>query len=87
MAYKLSFKSSVKKDLKKIDIKIAKQIIEKLETDLCANPGKHKMLTGRFSGLYSYRFSDYRAIYSLIDSELIFLVLFIGHRKSVYKEK
>jgi len=77
----------VKKDLKKLDKKKAKQIIEKLETDLCSNPGKHKMLTGRFSGLYSYRISDYRVIYSIIDSELIILVLQIGHRKSVYKKK
>lgn len=70
-----------------MDKQTVKQIIEKLEADLCFNPGKHKMLTGRFTGLYSYRFSDYRTIYSIIDTELTILVLRIGHRKSVYKNK
>jgi mRNA interferase RelE/StbE len=90
LAYKLEFRKSVAKDLKKIDKFQTGRILEALKTDLVNNPGKDKELTGNHSGLYSYRIGDYRVIYSLIDQiqesgeEGIIDIQRIGHRKNIY---
>ena len=34
---------------------------------------------------HSYRVGDYRVICSIVDHELVVLVLQIGHRRDVYK--
>ena len=86
MAYKISYKKSVSKDLKKIDKKQCIKLLNKIETDILKNPKSGKELTGNFSGLYSFRVGDYRIIYSIIpDNEVI--ILRIAHRKEVYKQE
>ena len=83
MGYKISFKSSVFKDLKKIDKTKAAQILNKIENDLSESPDTNPQLTGKFSGLRKYRVGDYRVIYSILDDTL--LILRISHRKDAYK--
>lgn len=38
-----------------------------------------------YKGLYRYRFSDYRVIYQVRQTELLIMVLEVGHRKEIYK--
>ena len=83
MGYKISLKSSVYKDLKKIDKTKAAQILDKIEIDLSESPDSYPQLTGKFSGLRKYRVGDYRVIYSILADTV--LILRIRHRKDTYK--
>ena len=83
MAYKINYKSSVERDLKKIDKSQLKTIFEKIETELAKNPNRFPALTGKFSGLRKFRIGDYRVIYSILDDSV--LVLRIAHRKEAYR--
>jgi mRNA interferase RelE/StbE len=86
--WKVKLKGSAAKSLKSLDTG-TKQRIERfigllIETD---NPRSYgKALQGkRYAGLWRYRIGDYRLICQIKDSELIILLLEIGHRKDIYK--
>ena len=83
MKYKISFKSSVYKDLKKIDKSKALQILDKIEKELSESPDSYPQLTGKFSGLRKFRIGDYRIIFSILKDTV--LILRISHRKDAYK--
>ena len=83
MEYNIVYKSSIKKDLKRIDRKKLQSILEDIENTLRGNPLKGKELKGEFTGLFSYRIGSYRAIYTILGNTVI--VLRISHRKDVYK--
>ena len=82
MAYKISYKRSVIKDLKKIDETTLKKIIVKLEKELSQKPESYPALKGEFAGLRKLRVGNYRIIYAILDKEV--LILRVGHRKEVY---
>jgi len=42
-------------------------------------------LRGNHTGFWRYRIGNYRVICELIDSELVIVVLDIGHRSTVYR--
>ena len=84
MDYKITFKNSVSKDLKRIDTKKASEILDKIETDLTINADKYPALKGKFAGLRKFRVGDYRVIYSIINESTV-LILRIAHRKEVYR--
>jgi mRNA interferase RelE/StbE len=79
----VEYKSSVAKDLRRLDRKEAKRVLKELEDALRADPDSGEPLRGRFKGLLKLRIGDYRAIYVRTDDGV--LVLRIGHRKSVYR--
>lgn len=83
MAYRVEYKESVARDLRKIDRKDAARLIRKLERELSEDPGRGIPLTGPFAGLFKFRVGDYRAIYAKTKDGV--LVLKIGHRKKVYR--
>lgn len=83
MAYKIVYKASVERDLKRIAKTEAKRILNKIEKDLSNNPDKGEPLKGSFQGLYRYRVGTYRVIYTKTVDGI--LVLRIGHRKAVYR--
>ena len=83
MDYKVEYKSSVSRDLKKLDKNVAIRIIQNLERDLGENPNRGVPLSGQFKGLFKYRTGDYRVIYARTGAGV--LVLRIGHRSRVYK--
>ena len=83
MAYKLSYKSSVSKDLKRLQKDEIKRILTGIEAKIVPNPFLGKSLKGDFRGCYRYRFGDYRVIYTILKQEII--VLRIGHRKEIYR--
>jgi mRNA interferase RelE/StbE len=83
LASKVSYKSSVAADLKRLDKLAARRVIEKLERALSADPHAGIPLTGEFHGLFKFRIGDYRVIYTKTHEGV--LVLRIGHRKDVYR--
>lgn len=83
MNYKIAFKKSVSRDLKKIDREQAKRILNKIESDLPQKAETLSILTGKFSGLRKFRVGDFGVIFTIIGDTA--LILRIGHRKEVYK--
>ncbi len=83
MEYNIVYKSSIKKDLRRIDRKKLPAILEDIEGVLKGSPLKGKELKGEFEGLFSYRVGDYRVIYTILGNTV--MVLRISHRKDAYK--
>ena len=83
MKYKIAFKKSVARDLKKIDKEQATRIIKKIEDELPEKAEALPVLTGKFSGLRKFRIGDFRVVFSIIGDTA--LILRIRHRKEVYR--
>ena len=83
MSFKIAFKKSVTRDLKKIEKKQADAILKKIEDALPQKAETFPLLTGQFSGLRTFRVKDYRVIYSIIGDTV--LILRISHRRGAYK--
>ena len=83
MSYKIAFKKSVARDLKKIDNDQVDRILKKIENELPEKVETFPILTGKFSGLRKFRVGDYRVIYSIIGDTAI--ILRISHRREAYR--
>ncbi|MCH8276893.1 MAG: type II toxin-antitoxin system RelE/ParE family toxin [Bacteroidetes bacterium] len=83
MAYNIVYKKSVLRDIKKLDNQAARKLIEQLEKDLSEKPMSYPSLKGQFTGLRKYRYSSYRVIFAILESDV--LVLRIGHRRDIYR--
>jgi mRNA interferase RelE/StbE len=85
LAYNVVYKKSVRRDLKKLSKAEAHRILDQIEQELTKKPESFPVLKGQFAGLRKYRIGDYRVIYALVGTDI--LVLRIGHRRDVYKDK
>ena len=83
MSYKIAFRKSVARDLKKIDRVQADRVLRKIEDELPVKAETFPVLTGKFSGLRKFRIGEYRVIYSTIGD--IVLILRISHRREAYR--
>ncbi len=83
MNYKIAFKKSVSRDLKKIDKEQTDKILKKIEDELPQKAETLPILTGKFSGLRKFRVGDFRVIFSIIGDTA--LILRIRHRKEAYR--
>jgi len=83
LAYNITFKSSVAKDLKRIGKQNAKRILDKIDVMLTSGPEKFPALTGPFAGLRKFRVGEYRVIFAIMDNDI--LILRIQHRKEAYR--
>ena len=84
--YKIEWKRSAIKELKKLDKTIIKRIINSVEA-LSENPqpkGCRKLKGAEFT--YRLRLGKYRIIYSLQSSKLVIEIIKIGHRKEIYRK-
>ena len=84
--YKIVFRKSVLKDLKRIPKKDVRKIVAAIES-LAENP--RPLLSKKLSGDEKYRLSSgvYRILYSIEDEMLIVCVVKVRHRKDVYRKK
>ena len=83
MSYKIAFKKSVARDLKKIDKDQADRILKKIKDELPEKAEAFPVLAGKFSGLRKFRVGDYRVIYSIMNDTA--LILRISHRREAYR--
>ncbi len=83
MAYRLTFKKSVARDLKRLERPEQERILAKIESELLIRPESHPALKGEYMGLRRLRVGNHRVIYAILDDEV--LVLRIGHRRDVYR--
>jgi mRNA interferase RelE/StbE len=83
LSYKIAFKKSVSRDLKKIGPDQAERILRKIEKDLPERADTFPALTGSFAGLRKLRVGDHRVIFTIMDDTV--LILRISHRRESYR--
>ena len=83
MAYNITFKKSITKDLKRLGKHHAERILDKIDAELTEAPDRCPALAGPFAGLRKFRVGDYRVVFAIIDNDV--LVLRVQHRKDVYR--
>jgi len=82
--YKIKWKASAKKELRKIDKKEIPKIIEAIEK-LASNPhpANHKRLLVAEHN-FRIRVGNYRVVYFLDDDKLLIEIIRVRHRKDAY---
>jgi mRNA interferase RelE/StbE len=84
LTYRIQFKRSVSRDLRKLDKADADWILSKIETELPDRADALPDLKGKFTGLKRFRIGSYRVIFTVVDD--VILITRIGHRKNVYRD-
>lgn len=84
MPYEVVLSEESQKFLKKCDKSVKDRLLDKIE-ELAKNPRLGKPLTAGLAGLWSLRIGDHRAIYQIRDSQILVVVIRIGHRKNIYE--
>ncbi len=82
-AYTVQITKNVEKVLDRLPDRIVYPILERI-ADLANNPRPKgcKKLRGRNG--YRIRQGNYRIIYEIFDSELVVVIIAVGHRKDIY---
>ena len=83
-SYRIEWKRSATKELKKIPPKMVERILRTVE-QLARNPYPHQVrkLIGS-EHTYRVREGDYRIIYDVLTDRLTIEIVKVGHRKDVY---
>ncbi len=82
--FKITFKKSVAKDLKRISKDQVNKILDKIEINLSTNPEQYPELKGKFAGLRKFRVGNYRIVFAILEQGIV-LIIRIKHRKESYK--
>ena len=86
MSYKVFFKESVEKDLKRIPKERLRIIYEKIHKFLAEDPWKRgEPLKGKWEGLRKFEVHPFRVVYTIFEEQKSILILRIRHRKDVYR--
>ena len=83
-SYELLFKKSVAKDLLSIPKKDVARILKRIEA-LREDPRGEGCVKLSAQERYRVRQGVYRIVYEIRESELVIMIVKIGHRSSVYK--
>jgi len=87
LQYAIEFRPSARRDF----VRLPKDVIERIDGALLAlrpNPrpaGSTKM--AGYQNRYRIRVGDYRIVYEIHDKLLVVLVVRIGHRRDVYRQR
>lgn len=84
---KLAYTDSAMNTFLSLDKTIQKRVKKYMdEVQKLDNPrARGHALTGQLSGLWRYRVGDWRVICQIKDTELIILVVELGHRRNIYR--
>ena len=83
MAYRITFKASVSRDLKKFSKTEADRILLRIASDLPEKADQLPELKGKFAGLRKFRIGDYRVVFAIVGDSI--LITRVGHRRDIYK--
>jgi len=83
MTYRILYTEEAARRIGKLD-KAVKERVGKAVVKLSDHPELGKRLTGLLSDRWSYRVGDWRILYKVKKSEVLILVLTVGHRSEVY---
>lgn len=84
MKYEVRWTETSLRQLKKLDERVAKRIVDKVES-ISENPFAHVQKLKGFS-LYRLRVGEYRVIMSIERERMVVFVLEVGHRSTVYRK-
>ena len=84
MRYSLRIKRSAAKALSALAKADRLRLVEAIEM-LCDTPAAGSALKGEFEGLRRLRVGHFRVVYEWQRSDLVILVVRIGHRRDVYR--
>ena len=87
MIYQIVTTDKFDKSFKKLDKQTQKIIKAWIDKNLmgCENPRLHgKWLTANKSGQWRYRVGDYRILAEIRESELVLVLVEVGHRSRIY---
>jgi mRNA interferase RelE/StbE len=84
VTYSISIKQSALKALEQLPKADRLRLVEAID-GLKHTPGAGSLLKGEYVGLRRIRVGNYRVIYEVNNSELVVLVVRIGHRREVYR--
>ena len=88
LTWKIEWDDRARKELRKLDSPIQKEILSYLRTRIIESNNPRvfgQSLSGNKSGLWRYRVGNYRIICRIEDDALVILVIGVGHRKEVYE--
>ena len=89
MAWQIEFDESAKKELAKLDRKVARRLIEFLKDRVLSQKDPRSVgqaLKGSTLGeFWKYRVGDFRIIASIQDERMTVLVLRVGNRSDIYR--
>ncbi|MBI3618302.1 MAG: type II toxin-antitoxin system RelE/ParE family toxin [Candidatus Omnitrophica bacterium] len=83
---RLLLTNRARKDVDRLSPTLRHQIATALER-ITQNPLMGKALKGEFQGLHSYRMGTHRIIYQIHAREILVIVLKVGHRREVYRQR
>jgi len=83
MIFRLLLSPKTNSFLNKLNNEDRKRLEKKLK-QLKKNPEIGKPMIGKLTELWSLRVGKYRTLYQIRKSELLILILRIGHRKNIY---
>ena len=84
--YKLLYTEESKKQIARLDGRLKEKIRTAVEYIAQDPVAAGKPLTKELKGRWSYRVESYRIIYRIYKTEVLVLILTVGHRKEVYKK-
>jgi mRNA interferase RelE/StbE len=86
LAWTIEWSDSARKQLRKLDRQVARQLVAYVEERAAPDPrAVGKPLTAQFASLWRYRVGDHRIIASIEDAVLRVLVVRVGHRRDVQR--
>ncbi len=87
MNYKVEYTSKARKDLKKLPVDIAQNIILSI-SNIKKDPYSYvKKIKGtQKNPLYTHRIGEYRAILYIENERMLILVIEAGHRSNIYRK-
>jgi mRNA interferase RelE/StbE len=88
LTWKIEFKKSATKELRKLSTALQDDIVKYLKDRIATKEDPRrfgKPLSYDKHGLWCYRIQDARVICEIRNNELLVLVIRVGHRKDVYK--
>jgi len=87
LVWEIEWEDEAVKELKKLDARAQRNIIRYLREKIATDQDPRRFgdpLRKELKGLWKYRISKYRIICSIEDSNLLVLVVRVGHRRYVY---
>lgn len=88
MIYELKYEAKAVRQIKKLDPATRKLIRSWIEKNLLntSDPRQHgKALTGTLGQYWRYRVGDYRILAEINDTEVVIIIIEIGHRREIYR--
>lgn len=87
MTYRIEFSATAVRQLRKLDGRARRRVQAAVEL-LAQEPrpaGAKKLVGG--NGEWRVRTGDYRIVYEIDDGVLVVLVLAVGHRREIYRQR